>query len=167
MDDKIILREMNIDDAKEAAILCRKIFGKHGAPRRKHLEDAACSWRHEYYVAELDGKIIACMGARTAEWFEDYYEAEKKSAYIEVVAVDPDYQGRGIGTKLFAKLIDRLDNIGVKSNCLHVHPSNTPAIEFYKHFGFRGFEARKNSPYFDPNSLIMMRINSTATTEQS
>lgn len=134
---QFIVREMKTEDAKEAAAVCKKCFGKHGAPRRKFLEDAAWSWRHRFFVAEVDGKIAACAGARVAEFYEDYYEAEKKNAYVEIVAVDPNYHGRGIGTELFTKLIDTLADIGVKSVYLNVHPANTPAIEFYKRFGFK------------------------------
>lgn len=134
--DELILRFMDYDDAKDAAAVCRKCFGKHGAPRKNYLANIVPSWRHVYFVAELAGKIVACTGARVAEFYENYNEAKRDQAAIEVVAVDPDYHGQGIGTKLFAKLIGTLDDEGVKLMWLSVNPTNTPAIKFYEHFGF-------------------------------
>lgn len=150
---QFIVRKMNTEDAKEAAAVCKKCFGKHGVPRRHFLEDAAWSWRHRYFVAELDGKIIACAGARVAEFFEDYYEAEKNNAYVEVVAVDPDYHGQGVGTKLFSELLDTLKEVGVKTVCLHIHPSNTPAIDFYERFGFKYYAGFKK--YYESDMMIL------------
>ena len=151
---QLILREMKTDDAKEAAAICKKCFGKHGAPRRNFLEDVAWSWRYISFVAELDGKIVACMGASLAKWYEDYYEAKKERAEIEIVAVDPDYQGQGIGTKLFTKLIEALDDAGVQEIQLFVHPSNAPAIEFYEHFGFKCYGDLKR--YYELGVMLPM-----------
>ena len=167
MDDKIILRRMKESDAKDVAAICKKIFGKHGAPRRNHFADVARSWRHKYFVAELDGKIVACMGARIADFYEDYYEAKRDEAKIEIVAVDPDYQGQGIGTKLFAKLIAELDEKGVKVNSLLVHSSNTPAIKFYERFDFKGFDCPKRYPDAEPDMMIMIRFNNMEESEES
>ena len=162
---QLILREMKMDDAKDAAVICKKCFGKNGAPRRKFLEDAACSWRHRFFVAELDGKIVACMGASLAKWYEDYYEAEKERAEIEVVAVDPDYHGQGIGTKLFTKLIAELDDAGVKEILLRVHPSNAPAIEFYEHFSFKCYGDLKS--YYERGVMLpMVRLKWKLPSEQ-
>ena len=139
--DELILRFMTYDDVPTVVAVCKKCFGKQSAPRKKYLSDTVSNWRKIYFVAELDGKVVACMGARVAEWFEDDDDAKKDIAKIEIVAVDPDYHGQGIGTKLFTKLIGTLDERGVVGIALDVHPSNTPAIEFYEHFGFNYHEA--------------------------
>ena len=154
--EQLILRGLRYDDAKEAATVCRKCFGKHGAPRKNYLADIAPSWRHIYLVAELAGKIVACMGARIAESYKDYNESEFDHAMIEVVAVDPDYHGQGIGTKLFAELLAAIDDKGIKFTALSVNPTNTPAIEFYEHFGFEyhGDIAKINE---DIGTLFMFR----------
>ena len=138
--EQLILRFMDYDDVPAVVAVCRKSFGKHVAPRKKYLDDTVSNWRYFYFVAELDGKIVACTGARVADWFEDYEDAKTDTAKIEIVAVDPDYHGQGIGTKLFTKLIDTLEERGVVGMALSVHPSNTPAIEFYEHFGFNYHE---------------------------
>ena len=137
--ENLILRRMREEDAASAVIICRKCFGKSVVARKGYLENAAWSWRYKSFVAELDEKIVACACAKLADWFEDYWEAKKDTAAIEVFAVDPDYQGQGIGTKLFSKLINELEEGGVKSMHLLVHPGNTPAIDFYEHFGFKYF----------------------------
>ena len=145
---------MTSDDAQEVAAICQKCFGKHAAPRKNALAKVACSWRHVFFVAELNGKIVACMGARVAEFFEDYYEAKKDTAKIQIVAVDPDYHGQGIGTRLFAKLLAELDDGGVMGEYLEVHQSNTPAIKFYEHFGFKNFG--KADLRGDVNEMLVM-----------
>ena len=139
--DNLILREMREEDVASALVICKKCFGKNAVARRNYLENAAWSWRYTSFVAELDGKIVACACAKLAERYEDYWEAKKDSATIEVLAVDPDYHGQGIGTALFAKLIASLEERAVKSMHLLVHPGNTPAIDFYERFGFKYLNA--------------------------
>ena len=51
--------------------------------------------------------------------------------HITNVAVDPDYQGQGLGRRLMNELTSRVKALGVDSMTLEVRPSNTVAINLY------------------------------------
>ena len=57
--------------------------------------------------------------------------------HITNVAVDPDYQGQGLGRRLMNELTSRVKALGVDSMTLEVRPSNTVAINLYTSLGFR------------------------------
>ena len=58
------------------------------------------------------------------------------------MAVDPDYQGQGLGRRLMNELISRVKALGVDSMTLEVRPSNTVAINLYTSLGFRSVGQR-------------------------
>ena len=62
--------------------------------------------------------------------------------HITNVAVDPDYQGQGLGRKLMNELSSRVKALGVDSMTLEVRPSNTVAINLYTSLGFRSVGQR-------------------------
>lgn len=62
--------------------------------------------------------------------------------HITNVAVDPDYQGQGLGRRLMNELTTRVKALGVDSMTLEVRPSNTVAINLYTSLGFRSVGQR-------------------------
>ncbi len=62
--------------------------------------------------------------------------------HITNVAVDPDYQGQGLGRKLMNELTSRVKALGVDSMTLEVRPSNAVAINLYTSLGFRSVGQR-------------------------
>ena len=62
--------------------------------------------------------------------------------HITNVAVDPDYQGQGLGRRLMNELISRVKALGVDSMTLEVRPSNTVAINLYTSLGVRSVGQR-------------------------
>lgn len=62
--------------------------------------------------------------------------------HITNVAVDPDYQGQGLGRRLMNELTSRVKALGVDSMTLEVRPSNTVAINLYTSLGFRSVGQR-------------------------
>lgn len=62
--------------------------------------------------------------------------------HITNVAVDPDYQGQGLGRRLMNELTSRVKELGVDSMTLEVRPSNTVAINLYTSLGFRSVGQR-------------------------
>ena len=52
------------------------------------------------------------------------------------IAIDPAYQGKGLGDKLLQQIILQNRTIGVKTNSLEVRVSNLPAINLYEKRGF-------------------------------
>ena len=143
---RLDFRKLTIEDAAAAEELDLKCFGELDACGQNYFFHAAQDERKEFWVAELDGKIIACAGA----------EINSDTAEIETLAVDPEYRRRGIGKILLIKLLGAVRKRGVNFIILEVRPSNFPAIELYKGFGFQIVEREKDY-YLDEDAWIMAR----------
>lgn len=79
------------------------------------------------------------------------------------IMLHDDWQGRGIGTKLFGAVVDLADNwMGLRRLELGVYDDNLPAIALYKKFGF-AIEALESQDVFRDgaivNSYIMGRLH--------
>ena len=80
----------------------------------------------EFYVAELDGKIVGC-GALHVMWHD--------LGEIRTVAVDPAIKGQGIGSQIMNALTQRATCLGItKLFCL------TFETQFFTRHGFEPIE---------------------------
>ena len=72
------------------------------------------------------------------------------------VAVDEEYRGRGIGSKLIKAVLERAHERSVHEIFLEVRKSNVRAQDLYKGFGFAEVGRRKNY-YLEPleDALVM------------
>ena len=138
-------RKLTTADAEVAAELDSKCFGSE-ACGREYFFRAAQDERQEFWVAERDGKVIACAGA----------ELDSDTAEIESLAVDPEYRRQGIATILLLKLLDAIKKRGATFFVLEVRPSNKAAIALYKSFGFQIVEREKDY-YSDEDAWIMAK----------
>jgi len=66
----------------------------------------------------------------TLELMADWDDSEK--AYIYGLAIDPEYQNRDLGTKLFKYGLCKLVEEGFSTTTLTVDPANRAAIHLYK-----------------------------------
>lgn len=57
--------------------------------------------------------------------------------YIDSVAVDSSFGGRGIGTKLIQQAIDHAREIGIPQVTLNVDQTNPAAGRLYERLGFK------------------------------
>jgi ribosomal-protein-alanine N-acetyltransferase len=76
--------------------------------------------------------------------------------HVATVAVDPAWEGRGIGTRLLVELIHQALALGAGQLTLEVRQSNTRAQDLYRRFGFAPAGARKG--YYGDNgedALVM------------
>ena len=76
------------------------------------------------FVAESGGRV--CGTATTIIY-------EGRFAWIGMVLVDPEYRGRGIGTRLLGQAIEHLDAVGVPTLKLDATPQGRP---IYAKLGF-------------------------------
>ncbi|HPF77883.1 MAG TPA: GNAT family N-acetyltransferase [Alphaproteobacteria bacterium] len=70
------------------------------------------------------------------------------SVLITDVMVDPEYQGRGYGKKLFESALAIADSQN-KPQWLHVSPDNNRAIRLYESFGFSASGQPNLDNFFD------------------
>jgi ribosomal-protein-alanine N-acetyltransferase len=79
-------------------------------------------------------------------------------AELEVVAVAPEFQRRGIARRLLAALAEELRYESVTEIDLEVRASNTPALALYRALGFES-SGRRPCYYADPEEdAVLMRL---------
>ncbi|AOS65743.1 ribosomal protein S18-alanine N-acetyltransferase [Actinoalloteichus hymeniacidonis] len=88
------------------------------------------------------GTLIGYAGLAVVGRAPDF-EAE-----VHTIAVDPEYQGRGVGTALLGALLDRADQVRA-ATFLEVRTDNRPAIAMYERNGFEVVGLRKR--YYQPS----------------
>ena len=94
------------------------------------------------YLYKENDAIVGAM-AVTMYQGEDYHAIEwiqqvedSKVAVIHILAVSPDAQGKGIGSKMIREAIRLAQTNGMKAIRLDALASNTPAHKIYKALGF-------------------------------
>jgi mycothiol synthase len=69
-------------------------------------------------------------------WTKVHAEHDPPLGEIYVIAVDPDFGGRGLGRALTLRGLDHLARAGLHVGMLYVDASNEPATKLYAHLGF-------------------------------
>lgn len=84
-------------------------------------------------VAEVDGKVVGFMFAdvRGGE-----FGLEEVSGWIERFGVDPDYQGRSLGRRLFEAVLDRMRERGATVLRTLVDDKDRDLAAFLRAVGF-------------------------------
>ena len=90
----------------------------------------AADSKHKVFVAERDGELI---GFCTVSFDED-----SKVGEIDLNAVRPDQQGKGVGAKMFEHALDLMREAGMKVATVGTggDPSHAPARRAYEKAGF-------------------------------
>jgi len=87
----------------------------------------------QIYVAVVDGKVVGTASLLVETKF---IHAGGKVGHIEDVAVQKEYQGRGIGKALVEYLI----MVGMSLGCYKlILDCNLDLVPFYEQFGFRNW----------------------------
>ncbi|MGH9339293.1 MAG: ribosomal protein S18-alanine N-acetyltransferase [Acidobacteriota bacterium] len=81
-----------------------------------------------------------------------------EDAEILKIAVDPEWQGRGLGCRLLQDAVENARRRGCRSCFLEVRPSNRGAIDFYLGNKFEILSCRKGYYSQPPEDALVMRI---------
>ncbi|BAQ64943.1 ribosomal protein S18-alanine N-acetyltransferase [Geminocystis sp. NIES-3709] len=65
-------------------------------------------------------------------------------AHLTILATHPNFQGRGFGKLMLAKLLEEAENRNLERATLEVGENNKKALNLYKQFGFKEAGRRKN-----------------------
>ncbi len=90
-----------------------------------------------YRIAKLDGRIVGYAITGRAG----------TRGYLQRLAVDPEVQGRGIGSELVADSCRWLTNRGVQQSLVNTQETNHGALALYERLGFR----------HEPNGLVVLK----------
>jgi len=114
---------------------------------RWYLEDILNGWdenahkdiiRHEMAEHLEDMNIIVYKG-NDAGLFT-YYKDENNSVFIDMIVLEPEYRGMGIGASLLQFLIDAYPGVRLY---LRTYEKN-PARKLYNKFGFKVYDTETN-----------------------
>jgi ribosomal-protein-alanine N-acetyltransferase len=117
-------------------------------------------WSRSMFASELAKVTSICLGAFEGDRLIGYIV---NSRYVDAwhvmnVAVDPDFQRRGIATRLIERLFELTDEDDGRGYTLEVRVSNIEAIKLYEKLGFERHGIRRG--YYTDNredALIMWR----------
>jgi ribosomal protein S18 acetylase RimI-like enzyme len=83
---------------------------------------------------DLDGFLVLEVGDRLAGTVMAGYDGHR--GWVNYLAVDPAYQGQGLGRLLMREAERRLVAAGCPKVNLQVRTSNEHAVAFYRHLGY-------------------------------
>ncbi len=145
--------------------------------RRRHLrrvlqiEDRVYPrpWTHRTFVSELAG-----MRNGTRHYLVSYVDDTMvgyaglmfsgNDAHVTNIAVDPDWQGRGVATEMMLDLAFIAHDRGCDAMTLEVRHTNTAAQNLYRRFGFVPAGVRKRY-YENTDDAIIMWAHGVDTDE--
>jgi ribosomal protein S18 acetylase RimI-like enzyme len=92
-------------------------------------------------LASANGTVIgyglAHVIPASGTWVADTWQTGDRIGEIESLAVQPDYRGHGVGSRLLTALSAELAAAGVRDLVLGVLPGNAAAIRLYQRHGFQ------------------------------
>jgi ribosomal-protein-alanine N-acetyltransferase len=118
-------------------------------------------WSRSMFASELAKRTSICLGAFEGDQLVGYVVNARyvDAWHVMNVAVDPDFQRRGIATRLLSRLFElTADDEDGRGYTLEVRVSNVDAIRLYEKLGFERRGIRRG--YYTDNredALIMWR----------
>ena len=142
----IEIRKLTLDDLSEVEEIEQRAY--------------RTPWSRSMFASELSKKSSICLGAFEGERLVGYIV---NSRYVDAwhvmnVAVDPEFQRRGIATSLLERLFELTSEDDGRGYTLEVRVSNDGAIRLYEQLGFERHGIRRG--YYTDNredALIMWR----------
>lgn len=133
----VSVRRMNVQDTEAVLSINEKITGRpHEAQYESRIIDALTRNPLGCLVAESAGKIVGFILGDIRGW----EFAIPKSGWIEIVGVDPDYQGKGVARELIGKLGLYFRNQNVEKIMTMVNWNDGGLVSFFRSLGFERSE---------------------------
>jgi len=88
-----------------------------------------------FFVAEAEGKVVGIMEIMFRH-VENPAQCTRDVLYIDTMAVDEPYRGRGVGHKFFEHAKRIRDERGLDGIELQVNSRNAAALGMYEKYGF-------------------------------
>jgi ribosomal protein S18 acetylase RimI-like enzyme len=117
--------------APEVHALMQRVYANGGGSVAADFDSWWAATRHD---AEFDASLcfVAVAAGRPVGFVLSW-----NSAFLKDVVVDPDWQGKGIGSALLATALRALAERGHAEAALKVHADNVRARHVYEGMGFR------------------------------
>lgn len=83
-----------------------------------------------FRLHDIDGRLAGFC------WTKVHHDHDPVLGEIYVIAVDPDFHGRGLGRQMTLSGLDWLSDHGIADGMLYVDAGNTAAVSLYEQLGF-------------------------------
>lgn len=138
-----MIRKARINDLEKIIYLENKVF-KESLGYNFLLNELKNKYSN-ILIYELNKNIIGYIGYR----INDNY------AELLNFLIDPDYQQKGYGIKIFNNILKDLRNKNITSLILEVRSKNEKAISFYQKYNYKLINTYKNY-YKDDDALVLL-----------
>lgn len=134
----IEIRQAEIDDLAAVFHLGEKVFTSQRFSNLYRTWDeyevvGMFTSEPEYmYVADLDGRVIGFVIGSIIKKTRSAWSY----GHLIWMAIDPDFAGRGVGSRLFDAFKDAMEEAGVRMLLVDTQADNDPAIRFFSSKGF-------------------------------
>lgn len=121
----VTVRPMNYDDLADVEIIDRHAFFPLW---RNSLPGLKTAFKHASLatVAELNGQIVGYQISTSSQM----------NAHLARLAVDPEYQGQGIGYRLVHDVLQQSFRRGLGQVTVNTQSDNRSSVSLYKKLGF-------------------------------
>ncbi|UCB59633.1 MAG: GNAT family N-acetyltransferase [Candidatus Bathyarchaeota archaeon] len=103
------IRALTEKDLDAVVEIDRKVLGKPRAEYWKRKIGLADIYPRPALVAEIDGDVVGFILGYVSGW---EFGVPDTVGWIDTIGVDPDYQHRGIGKRLFKELVENFKRTG-------------------------------------------------------
>jgi len=136
----LVARAMDADEARFALAT----FRFHFACRQHAIDDG-----RRLFVCEIAGRLRGVVGLHHYHW------GPPENVWLSWFAVDPEFQGAGLGSQLFESATRLARDLGHRRLFIETYSSPTfdRAVRFYRRHGFR--QAGSIEGYL-PNGAAML-----------
>ncbi|HEX2195373.1 MAG TPA: ribosomal protein S18-alanine N-acetyltransferase [Actinomycetota bacterium] len=119
------------------------------------LSELAQKTSRTYLVARHEGEVVGYAGMMFTGL----------EAHVTNIAVDPDFHGRKVGSRLMLRLVTEAIARGARTLSLEVRVSNLPAQTMYGKFGFSVVGVRKGYYIETKEDALVMVVDDATTNE--
>ena len=132
--ERVTLRMLSYEDLPQILAIDAKVGPHRGKEYwQKKFELAENRPPMASIVAELDGRVIGFVMGEVSGWEfgvpEDY-------AWLNIIGVDPQFQGMGVGRLLVEELLHQFKMIGATTVYTLVNWADHQLIPFFARMGF-------------------------------
>ncbi|MHA7242208.1 ribosomal protein S18-alanine N-acetyltransferase [Paeniglutamicibacter antarcticus] len=137
------MKQADVDAVWE---LEKVLFPTDAWPREMYIDELGLTDTRNYWVVCDADKIVAYCGSMCVLPLAD----------VQTIAVNPDYEGRGIGTHLLRLMITTVTQRSATDLLLEVRADNPRAQGLYERHGFEAIHRRARY-YRDGVDAVIMR----------
>ena len=160
--EDFIIREIQSKDNAQIAKIIRGALIEFGVPKvgtayeDKATDEMFQNFQKEtsvYYIVEYENKIIGGVGIAKLDNFEGNV-CELQKMYFAPIA-----RGKGLGSKLIEKCLDKAKSLNYESCYLETMPYMMAARGLYEKNGFKNLEKRMgNTGHYSCNVWMLKKL---------